>query len=92
MAHSTTSPSRTRSAHARELRGHETHAHREMPDAPRGRGVAVYVEVPTGDGFPDSGELLDLAGALYELAQDLVPGATTRTEVRLVDDEPGTTA
>ena len=60
--------------------------HRTMPDAVRTRGVAVYVEVPDGEGFPDSGELLDLAGTLYELAQELVPGATTRTEVRLTDE------
>lgn len=66
-----------------------THARRALPERPHSRGVAVYVEVPDGDGFPDSAELLDLAGALYELAQDLVPGATTRTEVRLTDDAPG---
>ena len=64
---------RTRSAHPR----------RDMPEPSRARGVSVFVEVPTGEGFPDSEELLRLAGALYELAQDLVPGATTRTEVRL---------
>ncbi len=92
MAHSTSTRSRTRSPHGHEARGHETHAHRDLPDAPRGRGVAVYVEVPDGDGFPDCGELPDLAGALYELAQDLVPGATTRTEVRLVDGAPTPTA
>ncbi|WP_182113179.1 MULTISPECIES: hypothetical protein [unclassified Actinotalea] len=67
------------------------HPHRErtpLPERTARRGVAVYVEVPSGEGFPDSGELLDLAGTLYELAQDLVPGATTRTEVRLTDDAP----
>lgn len=65
--------------------------HRErtpLPEPTARRGVAVFVEVPSGEGYPDSGELLDLAGTLYELAQELVPGATTRTEVRLTD-EPG---
>ncbi|MCU1432698.1 MAG: hypothetical protein JWP95_1803 [Actinotalea sp.] len=57
-----------------------------MPEPSHSRGVAVFVEVPTGEGIPDSEELLRLAGALYELAQDLVPGATTRTEVRLADE------
>lgn len=60
-------------------------ARRPLPDPPHARGVALFVEVPEGEGYPDSAELLDLAGALYELAQDLVPGATTRTEVRLTD-------
>lgn len=70
-----TQPRRTRAPHDRPA----------LPERSHSRGVAVYVEVPDGDGFPDSTELLDLAGALYELAQDLVPGATTRTEVRLTD-------
>ncbi len=61
------------------------------PGTPHSRGVSVFVEVPEGEGYPDSAELLDLAGALYELAQDLVPGATTHTEVRLTDGHPATT-
>lgn len=79
MSHRT-APARTRSP-----RPHDARLRRDLPAAPRGRGVAVFVEVPDGEGFPDAGELLDLAGALYEIAQDLVPGATTRTEVRLGD-------
>lgn len=47
------------------------------------RGVVVSLEVPSGAGFPDSPELVDLADALHELARDLVPGATARTEVTL---------
>lgn len=47
------------------------------------RGVVVYLDVPSGSGFPDTTELVDLADTLHELAQDLVPGATTRTEVTL---------
>lgn len=57
----------------------------EGPPGPdvRGRGVAVYLDVPDGSGFPDAAGLLELAGALHELAQELVPGAATRTEVTL---------
>lgn len=62
---------------------------RSSPDPPRPgntvghRGVVVYLDVPSGSGYPDTTELVDLADTLHELAQDLVPGATTRTEVTL---------
>lgn len=46
------------------------------------RGLSVVLEVPA-DG-PGTAELLHLAGALHELALDLVPGATARTEVHLL--------
>lgn len=52
------------------------------------RGLSVVLEVPT-DG-PGTAELLSLAGTLHELALDLVPGATARTEVHLLP-APGTT-
>lgn len=46
------------------------------------RGLSVVLEVPS-DG-PGTAELLSLAGTLHELALDLVPGATARTEVHLL--------
>ena len=64
------------------------------PPAPQrpagGRGVAVFVDLPTGAGAPTAAELVELADTLRELAQDLVPGAPTRTEVTLVDPPPAT--
>ena len=45
--------------------------------------MAVFLGVPAGDGFPDTKELLGLAEALHELARELVPSATTHTEVTL---------
>lgn len=47
------------------------------------RGVVVSLRVPSGAGFPDSAELLDLADTLQELARDLMPGASAHTEVTL---------
>lgn len=47
------------------------------------RGVTVYLDVPEGSGFPDDAELFGLADVLHELAQDLVPGASARTDVTM---------
>jgi len=55
---------------------------RPVPEPTARRGLTVVIEVP--DDGPGSAELLVLAGTLHELALELVPGATTRTEVNLV--------
>lgn len=50
------------------------------------RAVVVRLHVPSGDGFPDTPELVGLAETLHELARDLVPGASSSAEVEV---EPG---
>jgi hypothetical protein len=67
---------------------------RVAPRSPTARGVAVFLDVPAGDGYPDATELLALAETLHELARELVPGATTHTEVTLtgVPDAAATSA
>ena len=56
---------------------------RVAPRSPTARGVAVFLDVPAGDGSLGDTELLGLAETLHELARELVPGATTHTEVTL---------
>lgn len=56
---------------------------RVAPRSPTARGVAVFLDVPAGDGYLGDTELLGLAETLHELARELVPGATTHTEVTL---------
>ena len=45
--------------------------------------MAVFLDVPAGDGYLGDTELLGLAETLHELARELVPSATTHTEVTL---------
>lgn len=66
-----------------------------MSAAAGNRAVVVRLHVPSGAGFPDTPELVDLAETLHELARDLVPGATSSAEVEIEpatdeSDRPGT--
>ncbi len=51
---------------------------------PHTRGVTVALDLPD---LPTA-DLVELAGTLHALAQDLVPGATAHTEVHLAAPAP----